>query len=150
MANLAYRKFIFILHLFFFTSYSWCFVIIRNNLSWVGKKNFIRGYIKKTLKLQEVKWTYNVVKTTTENDEWLSKYFFYEKKFFLNSDKWCYHQYLHQSLGHSVHIRKHSYNFIFPFFFFFFLPCFAATWNSVLKNNHISGFKHFEVIMERT
>ena len=60
--------------------------MIRNNLSWVVKKNFIRGYIKKTLKLQEVKWTYNVVKTTTENDEWLPKYFFYEKKFFLNSD----------------------------------------------------------------
>ena len=60
--------------------------MIRNNLSWVGKKNFVRGYIKKTLKLQEVKWTYNVVKTTTENDEWLSKYFFNEKKFFLNSE----------------------------------------------------------------
>lgn len=60
--------------------------MIRNNLSWVVKKNFIRGYIKKTLKLQEVKWTYNVVKITTENDEWLSKYFFYEKKFFLHSD----------------------------------------------------------------
>lgn len=60
--------------------------MIRNNLSWVVKKNFIRGYIKKTLKLQEVKSTYNVVKITTENDEWLSKYFFYEKKFFLHSD----------------------------------------------------------------